>query len=675
MQATTPSIPESAPERPWVERNFAALELGLIWLRAELERMIVALHASRLGAADDAAENADHVQAARAAYEAARSALREADEPAQVDRLSQIFALAPFDEDCLLLALAPHVDAGFCALYGDAHDRVQITAPTLHLARALLTSGGADSHRRMLARFSPDAPLRRFALVSLDEVNQAALARFEMDERLARFLLGDDYTDPRLRTCLRPVPAMVCPQKHRASAHALASRLRDSGSRGAVVYGPAQSGRRAVARSVAAELGLDVAELSCGLAGRDWDVQRISLPLLAREAALGGFAVLVDASSATSFDPEQRDRINRDIARLLLATFDGVCFVIAEERLDVAPSVPRVALTALESDDRLTLWREALGPEYMEEQTEQVAEQFRFGPAEIAAIGRHIDSDGSLWNECRLRASRSLEELAERIEPRFTWGDIVLPQTVVHDLHAIAAQVRFQSQVYNRGGFGRKLVRGRGVTALLSGASGVGKTMAAEVIARDLGLDLCRIDLSGVVSKYIGETERHLKTIMQQMELGGAVLMFDECDALFGKRGEINDGRDRYANLEVSYLLQRIETYSGLAILATNLKANIDPAFLRRLRYVIDIPFPDTSMRRAIWQRAFPLETQTECLDFDALARLDITGGNIAVIAVNAAFLAAAAGSPVRMSHITRAAEAEFRKIDKEFRPTWQEQR
>jgi SpoVK/Ycf46/Vps4 family AAA+-type ATPase len=211
------------------------------------------------------------------------------------------------------------------------------------------------------------------------------------------------------------------------------------------------------------------------------------------------------------------------------------------------------------------------------------------------------------------------------------------------------------------------------VTALFAGPSGTGKTMAAEVIARELNLDLFRVDLAGVVSKYIGETEKNLRRVFDAAEAGGAVLFFDEADALFGKRSEVRDSHDRYANIEVSYLLQRMEDYSGLAILATNLKSHLDASFLRRLRYVIDIPFPDASLRRAIWARAFPARAPAGGLDLDALARLEVPGGNIAVIAVNAAFLAAAEGAPIGMAHVGRAARAEFRKLDKQFHAPWSE--
>jgi SpoVK/Ycf46/Vps4 family AAA+-type ATPase len=308
---------------------------------------------------------------------------------------------------------------------------------------------------------------------------------------------------------------------------------------------------------------------------------------------------------------------------------------------------------------------------------ERLAEQFGLGPGAIGAVAAANPSadEAALWAACREAAGRPLDGLAERVEPRFGWDDIVLPAGIADELQAVAAQVRHRAAVYGRGGFGRRLVRGRGVTALFAGPSGTGKTMAAEIIARDLRLDLCRIDLSGVVSKYIGETEKNLKRLFEAAEGGGAVLFFDEADALFGKRSEVKDSHDRYANIEISYLLQRMEAYSGLAVLATNMKTHLDPAFLRRLRFVIDFPFPDVEQRRGIWARAFPPETETDGLDLSALARLEVAGGNIAVIAVNAAFLAAAEGTPVRMAHLARAARAEFRKLDKEFRPSWSEAR
>jgi SpoVK/Ycf46/Vps4 family AAA+-type ATPase len=232
-------------------------------------------------------------------------------------------------------------------------------------------------------------------------------------------------------------------------------------------------------------------------------------------------------------------------------------------------------------------------------------------------------------------------------------------------LREVSIHVRQRMKIYEEWGFAAKSARGLGISALFSGASGTGKTMAAEVLANELQLDLYRIDLSQVVSKYIGETEKNLRRVFDAAEQGGAILLFDEADALFGKRSEVKDSHDRYANVEISYLLQRMESYRGLAILTTNLKDAIDTAFLRRIRFVVQFPFPDSNQRAEIWRHIFPSQTPTDGLDVDRLARLSVAGGNIRNIALHAAFLAADSGEPVRMNHLLRAARAEYTKLEK----------
>ena len=270
-----------------------------------------------------------------------------------------------------------------------------------------------------------------------------------------------------------------------------------------------------------------------------------------------------------------------------------------------------------------------------------------------------------LWEACRAQSRPRLEDLAQRIEPAAEWDDLVLPEPQRQILREIAAHVRQRARVYETWGFAAKGARGLGISALFAGASGTGKTMAAEVLAGELRLDLYRIDLSQVVSKYIGETEKNLRRVFDAAEEGGAILLFDEADALFGKRSEVKDSHDRYANIEVSYLLQRMETYRGLAILTTNMKNALDAAFMRRIRFVVQFPFPDAEQRAEIWRRIFPLDTPTEGLDVGKLARLNVAGGNIRNIALNAAFLAADAGEPVRMEHLLRAARSEYAKLEK----------
>ncbi|MGN6813308.1 MAG: ATP-binding protein, partial [Thermomicrobiales bacterium] len=305
---------------------------------------------------------------------------------------------------------------------------------------------------------------------------------------------------------------------------------------------------------------------------------------------------------------------------------------------------------------------------------ELLAGQFNLNLPVIARLARAALADTSengqplrqrIWNACLLETRPQLDALAERLEPKVTWDDIVLAEPELGLLHQIAAQVGQRTKVYEEWGFGQKMSRGWGISAVFSGESGTGKTMAAEVLANALHLNLYRIDLSAVVSKYIGETEKNLRRLFDAAEGGGVILFFDEADALFGKRSEVKDSHDRYANIEINYLLQRMEAFRGLAILATNMKSALDTAFMRRLRFVVTFPFPALAERAAIWAKVFPRRTPTAGLDFDRLARLPATGGMIHNIALNAAFAAAHADTAVTMPLVLDAARAEFRKLER----------
>jgi SpoVK/Ycf46/Vps4 family AAA+-type ATPase len=265
----------------------------------------------------------------------------------------------------------------------------------------------------------------------------------------------------------------------------------------------------------------------------------------------------------------------------------------------------------------------------------------------------------------RVAARGGLEGLAERLDSATRFEDLVLPDPVMAQLREIGSQLRLRERVYGEWGFGARGTRGQGIAALFTGDSGTGKTLAAEAIANEAGLDLYRVDLASTVSKYIGETEKNLARLFDAAEASGAVLLFDEADALFGKRSEVKDSHDRYANIEVAYLLQRIETYRGLAILTTNLKSALDRAFLRRLRFVVTFPFPDAALRARIWQRALPPAAPVQGLDFAQLGRIKVAGGSIRNIALGAAFLAAARPGPIDGQCIAAAARAEFAKLER----------
>jgi SpoVK/Ycf46/Vps4 family AAA+-type ATPase len=327
------------------------------------------------------------------------------------------------------------------------------------------------------------------------------------------------------------------------------------------------------------------------------------------------------------------------------------------------------------AQEQRAMWKSFLGETaaQLNGALEILGAQFNFDASAIRAVcvgaAQSENESGrlgeTLWEICRAQARPQLDDMAQRITPRATWRDLVLPDAQRQVLREIGIHVRRRAKVYEEWGFAAASARGLGISALFAGPSGTGKTMAGEVLATELNLDLYRIDLSQVVNKYIGETEKNLRRVFDAADEGGAILLFDEADALFGKRSEVKDSHDRYANIEVSYLLQRMEAYRGLAILTTNLKSALDTAFLRRLRFIVQFPFPDAAQREEIWRRIFPAQTPTESLEFAQLARLAVTGGSIRNIALNGAFLAAEADQPVRMGHLLQAAKHECQKLER----------
>lgn len=582
--------------------------------------------------------------------------------PAAIDVLAERFALSPFERAVLLLSSGVEMDgelAPLCCAAGPGQPWASFA-----LALAVLP----DAHWSAL---TPHAPLRRWRL--LDTVGDGALltARLQIDERVLHYLAGIDELDARLRPLLRelPPPPLMAASQH-ALAERIAAELHDDAPWPVVVLsGPDLPGKRDVAARLAAGLGLGL----YALAADDIPAELTELDALAtlwqREITLRRAALLIEADAPP---PRAALRFIQRIGGLtLLATPEPVAFDRDSLNHPVAHPAP---------EDQLQLWQQALGAPAaarLGPALDTTAGEFRLSAADIRAsapqlacqLARQLpasaDPASALRQACRSRRRLQLGGLAQPIEALAGWSDLILPDAPRQLLREIATQVRHQLTVCERWGFARKSARGLGIPALFAGESGTGKTMAAEVLARELGLDLFRIDLSAVVSKYIGETEKNLARLFDAAEDSGAILLFDEADALFGKRSEVRDSHDRYANIEVSYLLQRMEAYRGLAILTTNQKAALDSAFQRRLRFVVNFPFPDLAEREAIWRSVFPAATPLEGLDYAKLARLGMTGGNIRNIAMNAAFRAADAGTPVTMAHLLHAAHSEAAKRDR----------
>ncbi|HEU5102926.1 MAG TPA: ATP-binding protein, partial [Roseiflexaceae bacterium] len=425
----------------------------------------------------------------------------------------------------------------------------------------------------------------------------------------------------------------------------------------------------AVGAAAAERAGLRPHLLQAADIPEELEQRRLLARLWQRETLLGARTLLIDLAD----DPRAIDRATT-FADLLAAP----ALLLSEQPLNIATLRPivRYTLAPASAAEQQRIWMQALGPHTaaLNGAVPRLAAQFSLPPAAIHAataevLGEPANISGDelaqrLWDACRQQARPRLDDLAQRITTRRGWDDIVLPERQLEMLHEVTAHVAQRGRVYDQWGFGAES-RGSGTSVIFAGGSGTGKTLAAEILANELRLDLYRVDLSGVVSKYIGETEKNLRRIFGAAEYGGAILLFDEADALFGKRSEVKDSHDRYANIEVSYLLQQMESYRGLALLTTNMLENFDRAFLRRVRFVIQFPFPTLDQRAAIWQRAFPTGAPTQAIDVYKLARLNVAGGNIRNIALNAAFLAAHSGEPIGMSHLLRAAVSEYAKLEK----------
>lgn len=584
--------------------------------------------------------------------------------------LQDLFGLNDFERDLLLLCFAVSDDPGFATLCAYLQDDSASAPPTPHMALDVLCASAAERADAWTS-LGPGTPLRHFHLLRMSGQETGGMRRLlSIDDRVADFIRGVNRMDGRVTPLLRPAarPAICGAQEEIVSALVRWSKTSAAQPWPLVnLTGAPGSGRRAVAAEFSARVGLELFAVDPrSIPPSDIERQEF-VQLLQREAALSRLAYYLDLS-----DLDTGDRGLASAVRDCLERFRGVLFVAGRERWRLARATYHVEVPRPTAIEQQALWAGALKAAGVsaEGRADGIVQQFDFGPEAIPQVVRAaVARSGDLWAACRDHAGAQMGPLAERLAPGYGWDDIVLPDDVMQQVRELAGQVAARSQVYERWGFGRHLAQGRGIAALFCGPSGTGKTMTAEILARHLALDLYRIDLAGVVSKYIGETEKNLRSIFDAAEQSGAILFFDEADALFGKRTEVRDSHDRYANIEVNYLLQRMEDYRGLAILCTNRRSALDRAFLRRLRFLIEFPFPDADHRRQIWQKMIPPSAPVGALDFNALARLEVPGGNIRNIAINAAFLAASAGEPISDAHVLQAARREYAKIDKLLTP------
>ena len=652
---------QTAASETWTEANQRYLSRELELVRGALRRHLA--RAQGAPAPDDPAR------------EAPADAPGPAIPPVALETLGASFHLSPFERSVLLLCAGVELEAGFASLCGAVQGDPQRAYPTFSLALAALP----EAH---WSAVTPGGPLRHWRLIEVGAGASLAASPLRIDERVLHYLTGLQQPDERLAGIVVPAPAAgeLVPS-HQALAEQIAAvwarAAADAPLMAVQLCGGDVAAKRAIAALACGKLGLGLGVMACDAPPTAPGDLESLIRLWERESVLSASALFLDCGELDSGDAGRAAAVSRLIERL-----KGALFIATRER---RPTLQRPVVTFDVQKPTPGEQRAAWGATLRvvarglngqaEGQIDQLVAQFNLSAQAIRAAGAEIqgrllgaadgDADRTVWDACRIQARARLDDLAQRIEPAASWDDLVLPEAQRQILRQVTAHVRQRTRVYQTWGFAAKGSRGLGISALFAGASGTGKTMAAEVLANELRLDLYRIDLSAVVSKYIGETEKNLRRIFEAAEDGGAILLFDEADALFGKRSEVKDSHDRYANIEVSYLLQRMESYRGLAILTTNLKNALDTAFLRRIRFVVHFPFPDPAQRAEIWRRIFPRETPTEGLEPARLAQLSVAGGNIRNIALNAAFLAADADEPVRMSHLLRAARSEYGKLEK----------
>ena len=615
----------------------------------------------------------------------------------RLDVLKQLFQLSSFDIDTLLVCLLPEIELKYQRLYAYMQDDVTQKNPTVNLALELLCKSSAEIMKTRNA-FSSNSPLTKYQFVQLHDNHSSVptplLAKsLKIDERILHYLLEIDEIDSRLLsfTQLQQPRLRLDEIMLSDETKILITTLTKQRDQLPIchLHGDSGAGKKSTAEAICLELGLPILYVDLNrLLLKETDVEKL-FPLIVREGMLQNAALYVDGYDIL-LTSESGNKLSGDYLLSGLKKYPQWVFVASNKEWRPKETWQERSFVSIELPVPSYSLRQKLWEKYWDKNTplekdvdfNSFASKFRLTGGQIQNVvinarniarmrepGHQTVTSEDLSFFCRNESREVLHDMARKIQPKYSWKDIILPPDLFEQLQEIYSYIKYYYKVYSDWGFEKKLSLGKGLNALFSGPSGTGKTMAAEIIAHELQLDLYKIDLSTVVSKYIGETEKNLSLIFKEGQASNAILFFDEADAIFGKRSEVKDAHDRYANIEIAYLLQKMDEYDGIVILATNLRKNIDEAFSRRMHFTLEFPIPDEDNRKRIWQNIFPVEAPLDKdIDFTFLAKqFQITGGNIKNIAVSAAFLAAQNGNEISMNNIIRAIKREYQKMGKLF--------
>jgi len=624
-----------------------------------------------------------HDHAVASAHAALARALAVRPEPL-LARLVRVFTLSELDAAIVCVLLAPELDHELERAYAFALDDFTRKRGDIGFIARVIAAGDLAMIDRVLVRFDEAAPLRRLGLISVGQAGDvsATMRPVRLADRIVGFLRGHDSVDELVHGLVRVselAPQRTAVVMNPELVQRIARALDDTGNAPRVLLaGPEGAGRGLIAEALFGERGRTSVRIDlAGILAEGKVAERVAAAL--REAALRDAAAIIDGG--TTIDRDAPRTVVHAIANATAELAVPVVFTFTSHPgwlVEIIPALVELDVPAPTFRERLELWRRALGPVVTDEDLEIVASRYAFTGATIArAAHRAVQAArlrdpeqpqvtlDDLGDSARLMFSHRLGAMAQRIPIGFQWSDLVLPRDTQEAVREVVRFARFRSFLLEDWGFAAKLPYGRGVSAIMAGPPGTGKTMVAQLLARELGYDLYRIDLSQVVNKYIGETEKNLAKIFDEAETSHAVLFFDEADSLFAKRTEVKSSNDRYANLEVNYLLQRMETFDGVTLLATNLEQGLDDAFKRRVRFSILFELPEEAERKKLWISMFPPKVPlAPNIDWDLMAkRFEMAGGYIKKAALRAALIAAEARRPITTADLVEAARQEYREM------------